>query len=110
MRVKISKNSIEAQPCTSYLSRAIGLMFTPKPKPLLFIFKKEAIYPLHMWFVFFPIDVVFMDKAKRVVELKEDFRSFTLYSPKHKAQYILELPRGSIKRFRIKKGAKLYIK
>ena len=107
MRIKISKNSIEAAACASYISRAIGLMFAPKPKPLLFIFSKEGIYKLHMWFVFFPIDVVFMDKGKKVIEIKENFKPFTFYNPKRKAKYILELPKGGIKIYKIKVGTRL---
>lgn len=107
MQVKIGAKTIQVEQCTSYLSRAIGLMFSPNARPLLFIFSKEGKYPLHMWFVFFPIDVVFLDKEKKIVELKQGFLPFTLYAPKKKAKYILELPQGSIRKFKIKIGTKV---
>ena len=49
-----------------------------------------------MLFVFFPIDVLFLDKEKKVVELKEGLKSFGFYNPKNKAKYIIELRKGTI--------------
>jgi len=51
-----------------------------------------------MCFVFFPIDVAFLDSKQRVVEIKENFRPFTLYNPKRKAKYVIELCSGTIER------------
>lgn len=90
----IAKNAIL---CKNTLSKAIGLIFS-KPKPLIFIFKKEKIIPLHMLFVFYPIDIIFLDKNKVVAEIKENFKPFTFYTPKNKAQFIIELPKGSVKK------------
>lgn len=82
----------------SPISKAIGLMFSMNPKNLVFIFKKEKIVPLHMFFVIFPIDVLFLDKNKKVVDLKENFRPFTSYTPRAKSKYVIELPKGVIKK------------
>jgi len=81
----------------SLVSKAIGLMFSMNPKNLIFIFKKEKIVPLHMFFVIFPIDVLFLDKNKTVVEVKENLRPFGFYRPKNKSKFIIELPKGKIK-------------
>jgi hypothetical protein len=51
-----------------------------------------------MFFVFYPIEVSFLNKNKIVVEIKENFMPFSCYSPKNKAQYIIELPKGTIKK------------
>jgi len=84
-------------------SKGFGLMFKNKVKrPLLFIFKKEAIIPLHMFFVFTTIDVIFINKRKEIVDIKEDFRPFTLYTPNKKSSFIVELPPGSIRKHKIK--------
>jgi len=88
----------------SPISKAIGLMFAMNPKNLIFIFKKEKIVPLHMFFVLFPIDVLFLDKNKIVVEIKENFRPFTSYIPKAKAKYVIELPKGMIKKSKTRLG------
>ena len=81
--------------CTSLLRKASGLMFSPQ-KDLLFIEQQEKIIPLHMFFVFYPIDVVYLDGSRKVVEIKEHFLPFTFYTPKKKAQYVLELKSGVI--------------
>jgi uncharacterized protein len=51
-----------------------------------------------MVFVFYPIDVLFLDKNKVVVEVKDNFRPFSFYTPKNKAMYVIELPAGTIKK------------
>ncbi|NQV08739.1 DUF192 domain-containing protein [Candidatus Woesearchaeota archaeon] len=95
--------------CISNLSKATGLMFRKKLKGngLIFVFKHEKITPLHMIFVFFPIDVVFLDKNKRVVEIKERFKPFSFYNPKNKAMFILELPVNVIKNSKTEIGDQL---
>ncbi len=93
--------------CKNIIAKSLGLMFKLKPKPLIFIFKKEKIIPLHMLFVFYPIDVLFLNKNKVVVEMKEHLRPFSYYSPKNKAQYIIELPKGTIKKTKTALGNKI---
>ncbi len=112
MKITINNKTIEAEVCNSLLSKAKGLMFSfsSKPRPLLFIFSKEEIYSLHMLFVFFPIDVLFLDSSKRIVELKNNFLPFTFYKPKNKARYIIELPKGSITKYHLNQGMKAIFK
>ncbi|MBW2965768.1 DUF192 domain-containing protein [Candidatus Woesearchaeota archaeon] len=76
--------------CKDMWSKARGLMFSRK-KNLVFIFDKEKRISLHMFFVFFPIDVLFLDKDKRIVEIKRNFRPFSFYTSKNKARYVVEL-------------------
>lgn len=51
-----------------------------------------------MFFVFYPIDVIFLDSEMKIVEIKENFKPFTIYKPKKKARYVIELPKGTIAR------------
>ncbi len=83
--------------CNSIFSKALGLMFSTKPRSLIFNYNREIKESLHMFFVFFPIDVIFLNKNKEVVELKQNFRPFSIYFPKNKAKYIIELPNNTIK-------------
>jgi len=92
----------------SPISKAIGLMFSMNPKNLIFIFKKEKIVPLHMFFVIFPIDVLFLDKNKKVVDMKENFRPFTFYTPKAKAKYVIELPNKTIRKTNTRINDKIF--
>jgi len=88
----------KAKLCKNSFSKALGLMFSKKNQTLLFIFKKEKIISLHMFFVFYPIDILFLNKNKKVVELKENFKPFRVMIAKKPAKYIIELPQGTIKK------------
>lgn len=92
--------------CSSQLSKFIGLMFSFKNqnKILVFDFKQEKNISLHMFFVFYQIDVIFLNSKKKVVELKSSFKPFSLYTSKNKAQYVLECPNGYIKNKGVKIG------
>ncbi len=105
----LSKKSVIAEKydiCKSIFKKATGLMFS-KPKPLVFVFGQEKRISLHMLFVFWPIDVLFLDKEKKAVEIKENFRPFSFYNSKNMAMYIIELPCGLIKKSRTQIGDKI---
>lgn len=101
MIINKSKEKIlahDAKICRSVLLKARGLMFYMKIKGfgLVFEFNLERKRSLHNFFVFFPIDVVFLNKDQEIVEIKERFKPFTMYFPKQKSKYIIELPAGII--------------
>jgi len=83
----ISKSEII---CDSILSRTLGLMFKPKSN-LLMIFPEEQKISLHMFFVFYPIDVLVVDKNKKIIEIKRNFEPFTLWKSKKEGKFIIEL-------------------
>ena len=85
--------------CKSFFGKAKGLMFTlPKQDlGLVFHFPKEEIIPITMLFVFYPIDILWLNKKKEIVEIKEKAIPFSFsISPKRKAKYVVELPSGKI--------------
>lgn len=49
-----------------------------------------------MFFVFYPIDVLWLDKNNRVVQIKEHFKPFATARAFHPSKYIVELPDGLI--------------
>jgi hypothetical protein len=83
----ISKKEIV---CKSLWSQARGLMFRKKQN-LIMIFPEERKISLHNFFVFYPIDVIVLDKNKKVVEIKEKFMPFTFWSSSKKGKYLIEL-------------------
>ncbi len=95
-----TKNSIISEKfklCNTVFSQTIGLMFSSNDfDPLVFVFDKEKKVPLHMMFVFFSIDVLFLDKNKKVVEMVEGFKPFRFYNPKIRAKYVVELKENAI--------------
>ncbi len=81
----------------SVLTRAVGLMFSkPTEAAMILSFPKETAVSLHMFFVFFPIDVLFVDSGMKVVEVVKSLAPFTAYSAAQKAKFVVELPAGSI--------------
>lgn len=88
-----------ARICHDVVSKFIGLMFSREGyRALILKFDNERIISLHMFFVFYPIDVLFLNKHKIVVDKKENFKPFTFNKSKKKAMYAVELPNGSIKK------------
>jgi len=106
-----TKNKIianDAELCGDIFSKSLGLMFSKKQtKALIFKFDEEKIIALHMVFVFYPIDVLFLDKNKIAVDAKENFRPFTFYKSGKKAMYAIELPNGIIKKTNTEIGDKV---
>jgi uncharacterized protein len=101
----ISKNKVITEDyklCNSFFSKLKGLMFS-KQSNLVFIFNKEKKIGLHMWFVFYPIDVVLLNKDKKVVEIKESFKPFSWFNSKENAKYVLELHNKTINKNNIEK-------
>ena len=113
MKIKnVTKNKIlvnKTKLCKNFLNKSIGLILHKKlkDKGLIFIYKKEKKISLHMIFVFFPIDVLFLNKNKKVIDMKKNFKPFSFYIAKKKAKYILELPEGTIKKTKTEIGDKI---
>ena len=65
-------------------------MFSKK-RDLIFEFKKEKRISLHMFFVFFPIWAVYINKEKEAIFIKKLCPFVSSCFPDKKAKYILEL-------------------
>ncbi len=112
MPMIISKNKVickKKKILTSIPAKAAGLMFRKKitDTGYVFVFEKKQKIDIHMFFVFFPIDVLFLDKDKKVIELTENLKPFRLYFSKKESNYLIELPSGKIKNYKIKVGDKI---
>lgn len=86
-----------------FFSQLKGLMFEKQKN-----FDYALVFPLpfesslgasiHTLFVFFPIDVVFLDRQKKAIEIAIAVKPFTpLYAPKKNAAFFIELPAGKAK-------------
>ena len=67
---------------------------------LIFCLPRESIAnaTIHMLFVFFPIDLVYLNKDKKVVDIAKNILPFSLgYAPKKPSKYFIELPAGKSK-------------
>ncbi|MFC1728453.1 DUF192 domain-containing protein [Nanoarchaeota archaeon] len=82
----------------SVASKSRGLMFRKKivDEGYVFIFHELGLASFHMFFVFFPIDMLFLGENKEVLNIKRNVKPFTPRI-KSEARYVIELPRGSTK-------------
>jgi len=106
----VKRNSKKVIICNKVIFRnnifrkGFGLMFHKKiyDEAHIFLFKEKKKIALTMWFVFFPIDVLYLDEKKRIVEIVENFLPFTNYYPKKESMFVVELPAGKIKEQKLK--------
>ena len=88
----------EVKIAKTHAQRMRGLMFRAKPNyALILCMPKESRIgsAIHMMFVFYPLDVLFLDSKKQVVDKVLGLKPFALnYVPKRAAKYVVELPEG----------------
>ncbi|MBN2014693.1 MAG: DUF192 domain-containing protein [Candidatus Altiarchaeota archaeon] len=92
-----------AETACSFLSRTRGLMLS-KPRDLVLVSPREDIASstIHMLFMLYPIDVIWLDSEKKVVDLQRNVKPFNplkpktwrTYKPKKPAKYVIELGAG----------------
>ena len=75
-----------------------------RDKGLIFLFSRPLKVDLHMFFVFYPIDVLFLDSNKKVVEKRSRFLPFTIHVARQPCNYVLELEQGAIERSKTELG------
>lgn len=99
--------------------QALGLMFRkslPFNEGMLFIYDEPQIPVFWMKYTYIPLDLILFDSDLKVIEIIENMepakssKNIKIYSASKPAQFALELPAGSISRFNIKLGDKLYVK
>ena len=78
-------------------------------RAMLFKFSKPGRYGVHMIFVRFPIDLIYLDSRFTVVEVREQLKPWRAHMPKRIANYLVELPAGGISRARVKVGDKILL-
>lgn len=103
----------EVELADTFWRRLRGLMFRRKferGKALLFKFPKPARYSVHMCFVRFPIDLIYLDSNFIVVEIHKRLKPWRAYRPKRIANCLIEIPAGCVSRLRINLGDKIFLK
>ncbi|MBI2106191.1 DUF192 domain-containing protein [Candidatus Woesearchaeota archaeon] len=88
MKVEIENNNYSVEEC-KHLSKFRGLMFSKKRNLIFDLNNKREV--IHGFFVFFPIQLYFLDESFKVLE-KEILKPFRIYIPKVKAKYLVEIP------------------
>ncbi|WP_207907615.1 DUF192 domain-containing protein [Effusibacillus lacus] len=99
---------IRLEKADRFVSRFLGLMFR-KELP-----ENQALWlvpcnSIHMFFMKFSIDVIFLDQMNRIVKLAKHVQPWSVLSPVRSAYSVLELPAGTIERYGIEPGDKLVL-
>jgi len=112
--VTISGKTYKAIIADTGTKRAIGLMFRerlPKDSCMLFLFGSPGYHALWMHNMKFPIDVLWLGKGGKVIDLKEGLKpcgsmfNCPQYSPKREASYVVEFNAGEIRKLGLKPGS-----
>ncbi len=86
--------------------RSMGLRFSRpiKNKALVLVSPNESVVnsSIDMFFVFFPIDVLWLNSRYEVVDIKENVRPFSPpIKPRAAARFVVELPIGHVREVKI---------
>jgi uncharacterized protein len=91
----------------SFFSRFMGLMLRKKVGNgmLLKLPQSRSRHgsAIHMFFMRFPLDIVFADSDRKVVDMVT-VDPWKTYTPRTPAKYVIELEKGSIKKFDLELG------
>lgn len=95
----IIKNTVLSQDAvfiTSLKERAIGLISSDKPRTIVF----ETRYGIHTFGMKYAIDVVILNKQKKVIALKENLQPNRFFLWRVNGIIVIELPLGTIRKTR----------
>lgn len=109
--VKISDASVRAEIADTQLKRIEGLMSKktlPDNEGMLFIFNNESRHGIWMMNTSFPIDIIWIDKDLKIIDIAEDAQpckfNCPVYMPDEKALYVLEVNSGFTKKNKLQIG------
>jgi uncharacterized membrane protein (UPF0127 family) len=91
------------------LSQALGLMFRkniPSDYSMIFIMEKPSSVGIHMLFVFFSIDVIFLDEEKRIKGLSS-LKPWLGFKTMKNVRYVIEMKAGTIEKFNLSAGGQM---
>jgi len=115
--VKIGDTKVNAEVADTFAKKVKGLMFRKnlsEKEGMIFPFDEEGYQGIWMMNMSIPIDIIWMDKDKKVVDVVKDAQPCGLscgsYTPKEKAMYVLEVKANFTERHGVKIGSKATFK
>ncbi len=94
----------------SFMSRFMGLMFKKDIDTGLILelpsSRSRHGSAIHMFFMRFPLDIIFADEKRMVVDMVS-IAPWKTYTPIAPAKYVIELKNGAIKEFNLEIGDEL---
>ena len=110
--IKINDFNLEVEVAETFSEKAQGLSGRERildNQGMLFVFKTPGRYPFWMKGMKFPIDIIWLDKDLKIVEINREVQpeSFPeLLRPSASIQYVLEVKNGWVDEHNIKQGDK----
>jgi len=115
--VKIGDTEIKAEIADTLIKRTKGLMFRkslPENEGMLFVFNEGDYHSFWMMNMSFPIDIIWVNEEKKVVDVVKNAQPCKLrcstYKPKEKAMYVLEVNANFTEKHGIEIGSSLDFK
>jgi uncharacterized membrane protein (UPF0127 family) len=109
----VKYNSIEIarniEKCRNQICQMIGLMFRssiPSDYAMIFVMKKPSSVGIHMLFMRFPIDVIFLNGEKKIIGLSH-LKPWTGHSSMKNVKYVIETNSGAIEKYKLSIGGKM---
>jgi len=113
-QVCINNACVNAKIADNDSDRQRGLMFReslPEDQGMLFVFQSEDKYGFWMKNMLIPLDIIWISKGKRVVDISQDAKPCdgpcNDLIPKEKIKYVLEVNSGFANKHKIKIGDKI---
>lgn len=106
---------LQAEVMVEDADRAMGLMFRaslPQDRALLFVFETADFHGIWMKNCKFPIDIVWLDEARKVVHVAEGVPPCRkdpcpVYQPMQRAAFVVEMNAAQARKQKVAKGATL---
>jgi hypothetical protein len=113
-KVCFENTCITADVARTGASRSRGLGFRDslaQNRGMLFIWDKEASYGIWMKNMRFPIDIIWLDKDKKIVDIKRDAQpcvtACKISRPSGLAQYVIEVNSGFCEAHQVAPGGEI---
>lgn len=113
-KVCFQDTCVQAEIADTASKRAQGLMFRKSlsdNQGMLFVFEQEEQYSFWMKNMQIPLDIIWIDKDKRIVDIKANVppckESCQGLTPREKAQYVLEVNAGFVEENKVRVGDKV---
>lgn len=115
IKIKISSKYLNAIVADTFIKALIGLMFRKKlgkNECMLFLFKNKGRHSIWMKNMLFNIDIIWLDKDKKIIEYLENIPKCTgfnckTYGISADSKYFIEFNSGFIKKNKINKMTKI---
>lgn len=109
-QIRLGEALFNLEIADSDAERVRGLSYRerlPEDNALLFVFDNEERHGIWMKDMYFSIDIVWLDKDKRVIHTEENISPETfpkVFKPASSSLYVIELNSGTVKEKNIKVG------